>query len=108
MMDLQRYEELTGTKVSEAQIPMTMARIESATAHVNALCGGQFTQEDGTIVMPPDVELGVALLVKATFSKSGNVASYSLGGMSKSFFQGGEYSSASEYWQPYLKKVLFF
>ena len=111
-MDITRYEEITGKIVPEEQRTVIMQRIASASVHVNRVCGGQFTNTaiiDGeviqTIKFPVDVEYGITKLVEEMGSTSKGVASYSLEGMSKSFFQGAEYVAAAAYWRPYARKL---
>lgn len=109
-MDIERYEELTGKTVPEDQRSMIAARLSAAAAHINKECDGQFIVPDGigglAVQFPPDVEYGAVLLVKAMASTPG-LASQSLAGMSKSFFEGAEYRSAAMYWKRY-RKVKFF
>lgn len=69
-----------------------------AIAHINGFCSPQFT--DG--FLPPDVEIAVDMIVKS-MKESQNVASQSLGDMSKSFFEGATYRSALNFLKPYRK-----
>lgn len=69
-----------------------------AIAHINGFCSPQFT--DGSL--PPDVEIAVDMIMKS-MKESQNVASQSLGDMSKSFFEGATYKSALKFLKPYRK-----
>lgn len=109
-MDIERLEALLGIKVSEEQRPTYTARLQAAIAHINDQCGGRFSEPldvlppTYVVTLPPDVQLGAALLVDEIGKyKSGGVASKSLGDMSTSFFQGAGYKSASKYWRRYMK-----
>ncbi|MEH6943392.1 head-tail connector protein [Bacillus sp. JJ722] len=74
--------------------------LEDAIDYVKTECNNQF--EDG---LPSRVKRAVALLVKS-MGENSNVASQSLGDMSKSFFQGATQKDVQDYLRPY-KKVKF-
>ena len=71
---------------------------KGAIEHANKFCNQIFV--DGSL--PFDVEVAVDLMVKA-MKENPAVASQSLGDMSKSFFQNGTYSAATQYLKPYRK-----
>jgi hypothetical protein len=105
-MTLEELEALLGITVKgTAQEARYTALLAAAIDHVNGQCGDSFTQTDGSVVIPLGVQMGVALVVKS-MTENQNVASQSLGDMSKSFFKGGTYESARAYWKKY-KRVFF-
>lgn len=109
-MLLERYELLTGTVIPDAQRERYTELLSLAVAFINQDCNGRFLVPDGlgsvTVVLPPDVEPGVLLLMKS-FQRDPALASMSLAGMSKSFVQSGEYLAAAVYWKSY-KKARFY
>lgn len=109
-MNIERYEQLTGKVVPEAQRVRITELLSLAAAFINTECGGCFLFPDGLggvkIILPLDIEPGVILLVKA-FQSNPALASQSLAGMSKSFVQNGDYLAAAVYWKNY-KKARFF
>lgn len=104
-MQLSDLEALLGiTIVGTPQEARYTALMAAAIDHVNDDCGGRFTQEYDSVLIPPGVQMGVALVVKS-MTENQNVASQSLEGMSKSFFKGGTYDSARSYWKKYRRLV---
>lgn len=103
-MILTDLEALLGITVAEPQKRMYEARLAAAIDHVSGECGERWTnKETGEIgELPPGVQMGVALLVKAMAENPG-VASQSLGDMSKSFFEGGTAKAAATYWKRYRR-----
>lgn len=76
---------------------------KGAIEHANKYCNQLWV--DGSL--PFDVEVAVDLLITGMKEKQ-NVASQSLGDMSKSFFEGGTYKAAIGYLKPYvIKKVRY-
>jgi hypothetical protein len=75
--------------------------LEDAISFVKRYCRDDFV--DG---LPGEVKQAVAKLVKA-FQENGNVASISLGDMSKSFFEGGTMNEVKRLLEPFTKKVRF-
>jgi Phage gp6-like head-tail connector protein len=71
--------------------------LEDAIDYVKQYCRQSF--EDG---LPPNVKQAVAKLVKA-YQENNNLASYSLDGMSKSFFEGGTMNEVHRLLQPYRR-----
>lgn len=74
--------------------------LEDAVSYVKQYCRQSF--DEG---LPPNVKQAVAKLVKA-YQENSNVASQSLGDMSKSFFEGGTMKEVHLLLRPY-KKVRF-
>lgn len=110
---IEDYERLSGKKVPENKRDMVAARILAAIAYISDDCCDKFVcfAEDGTehITLPESVFMGVVLLVNG-MALDPNVSSYSLAGMSKSYFQGGDHTAAARYWKKYScgGEVLFF
>lgn len=77
--------------------------LEDAIDYVKQYCHQSF--DEG---LPPNVKQAVAKLVKA-YQENSNVASQSLGDMSKSFFKGGTMDEVDRLLDPYKKgrKVRF-
>lgn len=71
--------------------------LEDAIEYVETYCNHSF--KDG---LPGGVKKAIVLLVKASGENS-NVASQSLDGMSKTFFQGQIQTEAHDYLKPYRK-----
>lgn len=71
--------------------------LEDAIDYVKTYCNNQF--HDG---LPGGVKKAVTLIVKS-MGENNNVASQSLGDMSKSFFQGATMDEAHQYLKPYRK-----
>lgn len=71
--------------------------LEDAIEYVKDYCNNQF--KDG---LPGGVKKAIVLLVKSAGENS-NIASQSLDGMSKSFFQGQSQTEAHDYLKPYRK-----
>lgn len=76
--------------------------LEDAIDYVKEYCNNPFHNEKGEEVIPGAVKKGVALLVKS-MSENPNVASQSLGDMSKSFFKGATMEEAHRYFKPYRR-----
>ncbi|MDE3837931.1 hypothetical protein C0966_00720 [Bacillus methanolicus] len=71
--------------------------LEAAIDYVKQYCRQSF--DEG---LPPNVKQAVAKLVKA-YQENSNVASQSLGDMSKSFFEGGTMNEVHRLLRPYRK-----
>lgn len=102
-MTIEEYEALSGKVVPADKREMMAARIEAAISYIDDQCCGRFSMckaDDGTITLPNSVKMGVVMLVDG-MGRDQSVSSYSLAGMSKSFFQGGDVAAASKYWQAY-------
>lgn len=76
--------------------------LEDAIDQVQTYCNNQFLNENGELSLPPAVKQAVAKLVKA-YQENSNVASQSLGDMSKSFFEGGTMNEVNRILAPYRK-----
>lgn len=105
-MTVQEVADLLGITIPAEQNARYEARLEAAVDHINAECGNQFSQADGTIDLPAGVKMGAALLVKA-MGENPAVASQSLGDMSKSFFEGGTGKAAAVYWRRYRRAKFY-
>jgi hypothetical protein len=103
-------ENLLGITILAEQTTIYEARLSAAIDQAKQYCNNDFmvttTAEDGTETtvetIPPGAQMGIALMVQAMGEKQ-NVASQSLGDMSKSFFQDGTKSAALNYLKPYRK-----
>lgn len=71
--------------------------LQDAIDYVKTYCNNNFA--DG---IPGGVKKGIALIVKS-MNENNNVASQSLGDMSKSFYQGATMNEAHSYFKPYRK-----
>lgn len=71
--------------------------LEDAVSYVKQYCRQSF--DEG---LPPNVKQAIAKLVKA-YQENSNVASQSLGDMSKSFFEGGTMNEVHRLLAPYRK-----
>lgn len=89
----------------ESQDEFLQVALDDAIDYAQRWCNNQFLDENGTLSLPPSVKKGVALIVKS-MTENSNVASQSLGDMSKSFFEGATMREAEKYLRPY-KKVRF-
>jgi hypothetical protein len=83
------------------------ARLSAAIDQAKAYCNNDFQvlQSDGVTYaeeIPLGAQMGIALIVQAMGEKQ-NVASQSLGDMSKSFFANGTFNAAATYLKPYRK-----
>lgn len=88
----------TRLKVSDnSQDAYLSVALEDAIEYVKDYCGDQFA--DG---LPGGVKRAITLLVRLT-NENSNVASQSLGDMSKSFFQGQTFDEARDFLMPYRK-----
>jgi hypothetical protein len=108
-MDVTRLQTLLGITVLYDQIPIYQARLDSASEHVDSECGEVFSTLTDDVIsydFPPDVEIGVALLVKGMGTDTG-LASRTLGDMSVSYFQGESYLSARRYWKKHIKAKMY-
>lgn len=102
-MEIKDVEDLLGITITGSpQETKYKALLASAISHVNKQCGDRFTDDDGVVTLPDDVKMGVAMVVKS-MTENQNVASQSLGDMSKAFFQGGTYKAATVFWKDYRK-----
>lgn len=98
-MDLQELK--TRLKISDnSQDEFLTIALEDAIDYAKSWCNNQFAEG-----IPSGAKKGIALIVKS-MGENGNVASQSLGDMSKSFFQGATMDEALKYLRPY-KKVKF-
>jgi hypothetical protein len=105
-MELQELADLLGITIAVDQVAKYTARLSAAVDHINAECGERFTNADGDVELPASVKMGAAMLVKS-MNENPAVASQSLGDMSKSFFEGGTYRAARDYWKRYVRARLF-
>lgn len=111
-MIISDLEALLGITIPEAGLPTYQARLDSAIEHVNGECGERFTvapvapETEPTIVLPVDVRIGVALLVKS-MGENSSVASKTLSDMSVSYFVGEGYNAARKYWRKHIKVRLY-
>lgn len=97
-MDLSELKVRLGTNVSDSsQDEILAVRLEDAIEYVKDYCNNQFVGG-----LPGGVKKAITLIVKAAGENS-NVASQSLGDMSKSFFQGQTQKEAHDYLRPYRK-----
>lgn len=98
MIELNELKVRLGiSEADTSQDAILTVRLEDAIDYVKEYCNNQFT--DG---IPGGVKKAIALLVKASGENS-NVASQTLGDMSKSFFQGASQKEANDYLKPYRK-----
>lgn len=74
--------------------------LEDAIDYAQTYCNQTFTDGFGILDIPPSVKKGIALIVKS-MGESSNVASQSLGDMSKSFFKGGTLDESHRYFAKY-------
>lgn len=74
--------------------------LEDAIDYAEQYCNRSFKNSLGGYDIPPSVKKGIALMIKS-MGESSNVASQSLGDMSKSFFEGGTMKEAHRYFAPY-------
>lgn len=103
-MDLQELK--TRLKISDnSQDEFLTIALEDAIDYAKSWCNNQFLDESGSESLPPTVKKAVSLIVKS-MSENSNVASQSLGDVSKSFFQGATMGEAHKYLRPF-KKVKF-
>lgn len=94
-----------GIKITEDNRASYEARLLSAIAYVDTQTSGKFTDNETHVTtFPPDVQVGVALLVEdmGNYKKNGE-ASRTLSDMSVSFFEGAGYKSAAKYWRRHVK-----
>lgn len=98
-MDLQELKIRLKIKDDSQDDFLTVA-LEDAIDYAKQFCNNDFPEG-----LPPSVKKGVALIVKS-MTENSNVASQSLGDMSKSFFEGATMREAEKYLRPY-KKVRF-
>ncbi len=77
-----------------------MVALEDAIDYVKTYCNNPFQGD-----LPPAVKKAVALIVKS-MGENNNVASQTLGDMSKTFYEDGTLNEAHRYLRPY-KKVKF-
>lgn len=75
--------------------------LDDAVSYVKQYCRQTFD-----VGLPNDVKQAVAKLVKA-YQENSNVASQSLGDMSKSFFEGGTMNEVHRLLEPYTRKARF-
>jgi hypothetical protein len=76
--------------------------LEDAIDQVQTYCNNQFMDENGALSLPPAVKQAIAKLVKA-YQENSNVASQSLGDMSKTFYEGGTMNEVQRLLAPYRK-----
>lgn len=76
--------------------------LAAAKAHVKQKCNNPFEDASGKESIPDDVQMGVALVVKSMMEDQ-NIASNSIDGMSESFFKGGTYEAAKQYWKAHRR-----
>jgi len=87
-MNLNDLELCLGITIPVDQQPMYQKRLNAAIDEAKMYCNWDFLNATGELEIPDGAQMGIALLVKGS-SEQHNVASQSLGDMSKSFFQGG-------------------
>lgn len=95
-------EALVGIVIAEGKEAMYAKRIKSAIGQAQKYCNNSFENEHGVVVIPDGADMGIALMVKA-MGETTNIASQSLGDMSKSFFEGGTLKTARSYLKPFRK-----
>lgn len=76
--------------------------LEDAIDYAKKYCRNDFLDENGNAVLPSGVKQAITKLVKA-YQENSNVASQSLGDMSKSFFEGGTMNEVHRLLKPYRK-----
>ncbi|WP_026678212.1 phage head-tail connector protein [Fictibacillus gelatini] len=76
--------------------------LEDAIDYTKTFCRQDFLDENGNMVLPSGVKQSITKLVKA-YQENSNVASQSLGDMSKSFFEGGTMNEVHRLLKPYRK-----
>jgi hypothetical protein len=103
-MQLVDVQNLLGIQIAADQTDIYTARLAAAIDQAKQYCNNPFLDDAGAEAIPEGAKMGIALLVQAMGEKQ-NVASQSLGDMSKSFFQGGTMSAALNYLKPYRKAV---
>lgn len=91
-----------GVAVKAGDEQMFQKRLNVAIAEAKAYCNNPFLNEAGVEEIPDGAQMGIALLVKS-IGETQNVASQSLGDMSKSFFEGGTAKAAYKKLKPYRK-----
>lgn len=96
-------ENLAGITIPKEQEAAYEARLAAAIDQAKEYCKNPFEDQDGKQSIPAGAQMGIALMVKAMGEKNQNVASQSLGDMSKSFFQNGTYDAAIKYLKPYRR-----
>lgn len=101
-MDISDIQNLLGITISSEQELMYEARLAAAVDQAKTYCNNQFLDADGNESIPPGAQMGIAFMVKA-MGENQNVASQSLGDMSKSFFANGTFNAALPYLKPYRK-----
>ena len=101
-MQLNDLKNLLGIEIAAEQTAIYTARLAAAIDQAKTYCNNPFLDVDGNEAIPTGAQMGIALLVQAMGEKQ-NVASQSLGDMSKSFFQDGTKSAAKGYLKPYRK-----
>lgn len=85
-------------KISDtSQDAFLAVALEDAIDYAKSYCNNEF--KDG---IPSAAKKGIALIVKS-MNENGNVASQSLGDMSKSFFQGATMEEAHKYFKPFKR-----
>jgi hypothetical protein len=107
-MQLDDVKNLLGISINQDQTAIYEARLAAAIDQAQTYCNNPFKDLEGKLAIPGGAKMGIALMVKA-LGEQQNVASQSLGDMSKSFFQNGTYAAAIPYLQPYkIKKARFY
>ena len=101
-MDVSDIQNLLGITITEDQQSVYGARLAAAIDQAKSYCNNDFLDVDGNEAIPPGAQMGIALMVKA-MGENQNVASQSLGDMSKSFFANGTFNAAATYLKPYRK-----
>jgi hypothetical protein len=101
-MQLVDVQNLLGIQIAADQTAIFTARLAAAIDQAKKYCNNPFTDASGAEAIPAGAQMGIALIVQAMGEKQ-NVASQSLGDMSKSFFQGGTMAAAATYLKPYRK-----
>ncbi|KHD86370.1 hypothetical protein NG54_03380 [Heyndrickxia ginsengihumi] len=98
-MDLEELKRRLGI-TDNSQDGVLAERLEDAIDYAKTWCNNPFA--DG---IPSGAKRGITLIVKS-MGENSNVASQTLGDMSKTFYQDGTINEAHRYLRPY-KKVRF-
>ena len=101
-MQLVDVENLLGIQIVAEQTAIFTARLSAAIDQAKTYCNNDFLDDFGVENIPTGAQMGIALIVQSMGEKQ-NVASQTLGDMSKSFFQGGTNAAAMKYLKPYRK-----
>lgn len=102
-MDLKELKIRLGINENDnSQDTVLQVKLDDAIDYAKNYCNNLFINSKGEMELPGAVKKGVALMVKS-MGENSNVASQSLGDMSKSFFQNGTTDEAHKYFKPFRK-----